>query len=63
MSQNKRLIKCPECGFEGKPKKFSLQPKQIILRSFLWLFFLLPGFLYDMAIDNRFVCPKCKIEI
>ena len=63
MSHNKLLIKCRKCGFEGKARKLSTQPKQILLRIFLWLFFLLPGFLYDIAIENRFICPKCKTEI
>ena len=63
LGHDKPRIKCHECGFEGKAKRFSTQPKQILLRIFLYLFFLLPGFLYDMAIENKFVCPKCKTEI
>lgn len=59
----KKIIECTKCGYKGKGKKFGSQPKQIILRTIFWFLFLIPGFIYDEIIANRWVCPKCKTDV
>ncbi len=56
-------LTCRACGYSGKMTPFGRQPKQFLFRACLWLLVLLPGYLYDFAIKDRYVCKKCKAEV
>lgn len=52
-------IACPNCGYEGMPKSYT--GGSMGIEIVLWLFFLLPGFIYSIwRLSTRcYVCPKC----
>jgi hypothetical protein len=56
-------LACRGCGYSGRMTPFGRTPKQLLLRACLWLLVLLPGYLYDFAIRDRYVCPKCRREV
>jgi len=58
----KKLIKCPNCKYEGEAKTYTKGSMGIEL--LLWLFFLLPGLLYSVwRLSTRYSgCPKCGYE-
>lgn len=54
---------CGACGHAGRMTPFGRTAKQILFRACLWLLVLLPGYLYDFAIRDRYVCPKCGADV
>lgn len=60
---NKEAVHCLDCGYEGEPKKIT--KGSFILEIFLWLLFLLPGFIYSiwrLTSGRYYGCPDCKSE-
>jgi ssDNA-binding Zn-finger/Zn-ribbon topoisomerase 1 len=58
----KKLIKCPNCGYEGEAKTYT--KGSLAVEIVLWLFFLLPGLIYSVwRLSSRYEgCPKCGYE-
>lgn len=54
----KRMI-CPNCGFQGKPKRSTRG--SLMIEIVLWLAFIFPGLLYSLwRLSTRSsVCPQC----
>ncbi len=59
---NKNQIKCPNCGYEGIVKKYI--KGSVGIEIVLWLFALLPGFIYSIwRLNSRHEgCPRCGYE-
>ncbi|HWP35877.1 MAG TPA: hypothetical protein VNM66_09795 [Thermodesulfobacteriota bacterium] len=57
------VASCPACGYRGRLRPFGRTAKQLLFRASLWLLALLPGYLYDLAIRDRYVCPRCRAEV
>lgn len=55
-------ISCPNCGYKGKPKRHTSGYFAIELA--LWLFFLLPGFIYSIwrLTTQQYICPQCGFK-
>lgn len=53
-------VKCPNCGYVGKPKKFT--KGSILIEVVLWLMFLVPGLIYSIwRLTTKYEgCPRCK---
>jgi len=53
---------CPNCGFEGTPKKMT--PGSIGVEIVLWLFLIVPGLIYSVwrVSNKKNVCPNCGNE-
>lgn len=41
-----KAVHCPRCGFDGYTK--TVTPGSFAMELFLWLLFLLPGFIYSI---------------
>ncbi len=54
-----REIFCPNCEYEGRPKKYT--GGSTIVELALWLFFIVPGIIYSCwRLSTRcYVCPEC----
>ena len=52
-------IKCPNCQYEGKGKKYT--KGSTLIELVLWLMFIVPGFIYSLwRISSKYVgCPQC----
>jgi hypothetical protein len=50
---------CPNCGFEGKPKRVT--KGSILIELFLWIFLIIPGLIYSLwRLTSRYdACPQC----
>ena len=55
-------IKCPNCGYEGKPKLFT--KGSFVLEVILWLMMLIPGLIYSLwRVSTKYKgCPKCSFN-
>lgn len=56
------MIKCPNCKYEGKGKKFV--KGSTIVELFLWLTFIVPGFIYSLwRLSSKYWgCPQCHFN-
>jgi hypothetical protein len=54
-----RELICPNCGFEGKPKRVT--KGSILIELFLWIFLIIPGLVYSIwRLTSRYdACPDC----
>jgi len=54
---------CTTCGYIGKPKKF--KRGSVIIELILWLFLVIPGFVYSLwRLSGKYMgCPKCKDKL
>jgi hypothetical protein len=50
---------CPNCGFEGRPKR--VIKGSIFVELILWIFLIIPGVIYSIwRLSSRYdACPKC----
>lgn len=50
---------CTKCEEQVKPTR--QQPGSFLMEIFLWLFFLLPGFIYSLyrMFNTFYGCPNC----
>lgn len=56
--QEKGTIKCPNCGYRGKP--ISRERGSALLCILLFLVFVIPGFIYLIMYEGcKGVCAKC----
>jgi len=56
-------IKCPNCGYTGKPGKIGWDAGSVLITLILLICFILPGIIYALWRDgkaNKVCCPKCK---
>jgi len=51
-------IKCPNCGYIGKPKYGRNYLIELVLLLTTWWMLLIPLWLY-YGFTKRWVCPKC----
>jgi DNA-directed RNA polymerase subunit RPC12/RpoP len=51
-------IRCPNCGYEGKPVLGRSGILEILLFVFTLQFLLIPFFLYE-HFTTKWKCPKC----
>ena len=53
---------CPNCGYEGKPKKVT--PGSLAIEIILWICFLVPGIIYSIwrLSSKKIICPSCSNE-
>ena len=57
---SKLIVDCPNCWFSWRPSKET--PGNFWLELLLWLFMLLPGFIYTcwrLCSTKTCKCPKC----
>ncbi len=55
-----KYVKCPNCQYEGQPKKFI--KGSIIIEILLWILGIIPGLIYTLwRRSTKYEgCPKCK---
>lgn len=55
-------IKCPNCNYVGKAKRFI--KGSMLIELTLWLCFIIPGLIYTIwRISSRYYgCPKCTYQ-
>ncbi len=57
------LIKCPNCGYIGKPTSIGWDTGGCLITIILLICFIIPGIIYLIWRDSKsaqLCCPKCK---
>jgi hypothetical protein len=56
------MIRCPNCAYEGKARKYT--KGSFLIELLLWLLFILPGLLYSLwRVSSRYTgCPNCQYQ-
>jgi len=55
-------IKCPNCNYVGKAKRFI--KGSMLIELILWLCFIIPGLIYTIrrSSSRYYGCPKCTYQ-